>query len=164
MIYWKVLQGARAHKASRPPDPPLTHSANPKHIFPVDYKTACRISIFMSVDKLWQQCAWPTFAIKLRFHLCVTWMWTTNAKNQSHRISIGVLPFVQMQTRTVMLTKWIAAYRDRSECEWFTGQENNSHTEPPKSCVCHAEIKLHWCLLICIHYSYSHSHNARVES
>ena len=34
------------------------------------------------------------------------------------------------------------------------------------SCACHAEVKLHWSLLICIQHSHSHSHldYAQVES
>ena len=85
--------------------------------------------------------------LKVRFQLCVMRM-ANATKNRLHRISIGVLPFVRMQT--VTMTKWITACSDWSECECFIGRENNSHTEPPESSAYCAEVKLHWSLLICI--------------
>ena len=88
-------------------------------------------------------------SLKLRFHLCMMRMWTTNAnatKNRNHRISIGVLPFMQMWTA---MAKWIAACSDWSECECFIRWEINSHTEPPQNSIHYAEVKLHWSILIC---------------
>ena len=108
----------------------------------------------------------PTFLLtqgilKLRFHLYVMWMRTTNVNATKIEISTGVLPNVRMRMRTTNATEWIATCSDRSE---FIGQENTSYTEPPHSSTRRVEIKLHWSLLICNRHSHFQSDCAQVES
>ena len=62
-------------------------------------------------------------------------MWIRQ-KNWKHRISIGMLPFVQMQMWSTTMTKWITTCSDQSECECFVGLEIPSYTGPPQSCTC----------------------------
>ena len=46
----------------------------------------------------------------LRFHLCVMRMTNATKYFWKHRISLAVLPFVWMQMRSMMTTKWISSW------------------------------------------------------